>query len=80
MIGRSDCKAVKFNAGIYSRTGTGDIIACVRGRMVVVEVKRPGEEPTAIQLHEGKDWIRAGAVWLCVSSLQEVVDAIESLS
>lgn len=72
----SDVKAIKYPAGIYGRTGTSDIIACCKGRFVIIECKRLGEEPEKIQEHEGKKFIAAGGLWFCVSSLQEVKDVI----
>jgi len=35
--------------GIYGQAGVPDIIACIKGRFVAIEVKRPGEKPTPIQ-------------------------------
>lgn len=35
--------------GIYAQAGIPDIIACIKGRFVAIEVKRPGEKPTPIQ-------------------------------
>lgn len=35
--------------GIYAQAGVPDIIACVKGRFVAIEVKRPGEKPKPIQ-------------------------------
>ena len=35
--------------GIYAQAGVPDIIACIKGRFVAIEVKRPGQKPTPIQ-------------------------------
>ncbi len=37
-----------FMAG-YGKSGVPDIIACIRGRFVSIEVKREGKEPTTCQ-------------------------------
>lgn len=31
--------------GIYGQAGVPDILACIKGRFVAIEVKRPGEKP-----------------------------------
>lgn len=35
--------------GIYAQAGVPDIIACIKGRFVAIEVKRPGKKPEPIQ-------------------------------
>ena len=50
------CPCVKFYANLYkggkdhvfkgAEVGTSDIIACVGGRYVTIEVKMPGNKPT----------------------------------
>ena len=35
--------------GIYAQAGVPDIIACVKGRFIAIEVKRPGKKPEPIQ-------------------------------
>lgn len=43
---------VKFNnMGIYAKAGVSDILACVKGKFVAIEVKRPGQKPTKLQLN-----------------------------
>ena len=36
--------------GIYGQAGVPDIIACIKGRFVAIEVKRPGQKPKPIQV------------------------------
>lgn len=43
------CYAIKITAGMYQKSGISDILACVKGRFVAIEVKRPGEKPTPLQ-------------------------------
>ena len=41
---------VKFNnIGIYAKAGVSDILACIKGRFVAIEVKKPGETPSKLQ-------------------------------
>ena len=35
--------------GIYAQAGVPDIIACIKGRFVAIEVKKPGKKPEPIQ-------------------------------
>ncbi len=41
----------------YGKGGTPDIIACIGGQFVAIEVKRPGKEPTERQ------WTRMREIW-----------------
>lgn len=69
---------VKFNnIGIYAKAGVSDILACVNGRFVAIEVKRPGEKPTGLQ----KQFIDAinliGGLAFWTDNLQDVKDKLE---
>lgn len=35
--------------GIYAQAGVPDIIACIKGRFVAIEVKKPKQKPKPIQ-------------------------------
>ena len=58
---------VKFFANRNTRSGVPDILACVNGRFVGIEVKGPGGKPSPLQLyHIGKIWESGGVgvvVW-----------------
>lgn len=70
------CVIVKHQTSLGVR-GTPDLIGCVGGRCVVIEVKRPGSPgPTAAQLGQLRAWQDAGALagWVCsVSDLREIL-------
>jgi hypothetical protein len=51
--------------------GDPDIDACLAGRSVQFEVKRPGEDATPLQLKRLEEWRRAGAVAAVVHSVSE---------
>jgi hypothetical protein len=57
--------------------GDPDIDACVGGRCVQLEVKRPGEQPTALQVKRLGEWRKAGAVAEVVRSVGEVREILE---
>ena len=52
--------------------GDPDIDACIRGRSLQLEVKRPGEKPTLLQLKRLEEWRQAGALVGVVTSVAEV--------
>lgn len=68
--------ARKTHGGAYS-TGWPDIVASVRGRCFMLEVKRPGGRATPLQRRELDRWSAAGAVALVVTSVDEVRAALD---
>jgi hypothetical protein len=70
--GLPGCLARKRWGGGMGVAGDPDIDACVCGRSVQLEVKRPGERPTPLQLKRIEEWRRAGAVVAVVHSVAEV--------
>lgn len=71
------CKAEKRHGSQYSEAGAPDISACCKGRRVELEVKRPGEKPTRIQLRRLVQWQEAGAISAWVTTMEEVKFIIE---
>jgi hypothetical protein len=57
--------------------GDPDIDACVAGRCVQLEVKRPGQQPTALQVRRLEEWRSAGAIAEVVRSVEEVREILE---
>ena len=70
--GLPGCLARKRWGGGMGVAGDPDIDACIRGRSVQLEVKRPGEKPTALQTKRLEEWRQAGAVVGVVRSLADV--------
>jgi hypothetical protein len=70
--GQPGCLARKRWGGGMGVAGDPDIDACVRGCSVQLEVKRPGEKPTPLQLKRIEEWRRAGAVVAVVNSVADV--------
>lgn len=54
------CYEVKYHGNAYSTNGTPDILACVNGYFLGIEVKAPDGKPTELQLQKLKDIRRAG--------------------
>jgi hypothetical protein len=74
------CLARKRWGGGMGVAGDPDIDACVRGRSVQLEVKRPGEQPTILQSKRLEEWRRAGAVAGVVHSVGEAREIVETIS
>lgn len=66
-----NCYVVKTHGSIYS-SGQPDLIGCHHGRMLALEVKRPGNKPTPLQQAVLKKWEAAGAIAAVVTSIEEV--------
>lgn len=73
---RPRCFAWKTHGGMYGTAGIPDIIACVGGRFVALEVKQPGGKPTRLQeITLGK--VRAsGGIAAVVTSMEEAGRAL----
>ena len=71
--------ARKRHGTAWGMAGEPDVNACVRGRSVQIEVKQPGEKPSALQLRRLEEWQRAGALSFSATSLAEVKQQIEPL-
>ena len=67
--------AVNYIGGQYATSGTPDILACVRGRFVGIEVKAGTNKPTLLQLNALDQVAGAGGLALVVNEL--VLDYLE---
>ena len=64
---------LKFNnIGIYAKAGVSDIIACIKGRFVAIEVKRPGKKPTQLQENFIKAVNTVGGLGFWADNLEDV--------
>lgn len=61
------------------KAGTPDRFFIYRGRIVFVEVKREGEEPSEVQLDRQKELKAAGAVVLNVDSIDSFISEFSQL-
>ena len=66
------CLARKRWGGGMGVAGEPDIDACLAGRSLQLEVKRPGQKPTALQCRRLEEWRHAGALVGVVTSVEEV--------
>ena len=71
---------VKFNnMGIYAKAGVSDILACIKGRFVAIEVKRPGNKPTSVQMQFINAINSIGGLAFWADNLQDVKDKLKEL-
>jgi len=66
----------KVHGGPFQRAGVPDIVACVSGRFVALEVKRPGNRSTARQLSCQRAIDKAGGIVAEVTSVEEVLELL----
>ena len=69
-------KVIKHHGSAYSSAGEPDLIACLEGRTIVIEVKRDGEKATPLQEKRLQEWRDAGALAL-VSVGEDWRDVVE---
>lgn len=55
-----NCYVVKYFGCNYSTSGTPDLLACINGYMVAIEVKAPDGKPSELQLEKIKEVRKAG--------------------
>jgi Holliday junction resolvase len=68
-----------LNTSGKPRRGVPDLLICVRGRLVGMEVKRPGQQPTKLQEHELERIAQSGGVRCVVHSMEEAREAMEEI-
>lgn len=55
---------VKFHGNAFTRDGVPDLLCCVNGYFLAIEVKGDGGEPSELQLHEIEEIKKAGGIAL----------------
>ena len=70
---------VKQHGSAFSLKGLPDILAIRGGRCVWMEAKRPGQEPTKIQLHVMRQLAAAGCPVAVVHSAADARHFLEAL-
>lgn len=73
---------VKFFANRNTRAGVPDVLACVGGRFVGIELKGPGGRPSPLQLHHCAEIAKSGGVAVVAwpedfDSLRELLKRLE---
>ena len=73
------CKPIKITGGMFMEAGISDIIACVNGRYVAIEVKKPGGVVSALQTRFIESVERAGGIGFVAYSLDEVKERLKDI-
>ena len=71
----------KVHGSKFMPSGIADIISCVIGRFVGIEVKRPGaknEQSEQQKIHE-RNVIKSGGIYILADCLDDVTSVIEPL-
>lgn len=66
----------KIHGGPMQAAGIPDLVGCIDGRFVGLEVKLPGGEPTKLQAATLKAIRRAGGVGEVVTSIEEALASV----
>ena len=78
--GRGDTHFYKIHGGDnYQVIGIPDLLCCVRGRFVALEVKEPGEQPSKKQVLELQRIRDAGGVSAVVETVSDVVELLANI-
>lgn len=73
------CFAWKEHGGMYGTARLPDIIVCLQGRFIGIEVKKPGGKLTKLQEITLKHIERAGGVAAKVNLMKEVIELLNAL-
>lgn len=71
------CYAEKTHGSAYT-SGAPDITACVGGRRLEIECKRPGKQATPLQARMLSRWAEAGAVTGVCHSMTDAKDLLKA--
>ena len=72
--------AIKQNEfGIYAKAGVSDIIACVKGKFIAIEVKKPGNKPTPLQTNFINAINEIGGIAFWADNLIDVKNKLKEL-
>ena len=71
---------IKTHGNMFSRAGTPDIIAVVKGKFVAIEVKRPGGVVSPLQAANIELIKKAGGIAFVAYSLEETKEYFEKFN
>ena len=78
MLERLNARTIKICGGPYQENGIADLLVCLDGKFIAIEVKRPGCKPTPLQIKFLDEIRRAGGIAFIASSLEDVVRELGS--
>ncbi len=68
----------KTTGSVFGKSGLPDLMVVIEGRLIALEVKRPGKAATRLQQHRMEQLRKAGAVAEVVTGWPEVAALIVS--
>jgi len=69
----------KIHGNIYQRPGISDLLCCINGRFVAIEVKRPGKKPREDQLTFLESVRNADGIGMWADSVEDVKEELNKL-
>ena len=69
---------VKFHATAFTRAGVPDILACINGQFVAIEVKQENGRVSALQKAHQRKVLAAGGVAIIVWSFDGFLQALKN--
>lgn len=81
LIEKNNGYVVKFNASAISKIGVPDLLACINGKFVGLEVKKENGKPSEIQLWNIEQIKKSGGIAMVVkpSDYENIEKLIEKL-
>ena len=70
------CFKVHGGDNPFQRVGIPDLLCCVEGQFIGLEVKQPGEEPSRVQRKVLREIGAAGGITAVVTTVGEVADLL----
>lgn len=74
------CWHMKVHGSMYQKAGVPDILACINGRFVGIEVKRPGGIVAPLQTWNINEIQKSGGVAFVAYSVEEVKTQLRQLN
>ncbi len=71
---------IKTHGNMFSKAGTPDVVACLKGKFVAIEVKQPGGVVSALQAAHIELIKKAGGIAFVAYSLEETKEHFERLN
>ncbi len=65
---------------VSNKAGVPDVIACIAGRFVSFEIKKPGGDATPLQKYNGEQIEKAGGVFHMVDNFESFKQIIHKLT
>lgn len=67
-----ECWHMKVHGSMYQKAGVPDILACINGRFIGIEVKRPGGVVAPLQNYNVDEINKAGGAAFVAYSVEDV--------